>query len=129
MLVRFRAPSLVFETNSRLNLWYCSLAVAVTVMVVFCVPLYANHGSISFRCGTLATASEPYLDNSNRFFQRCSWHLGIGTRTWGETCGIKACMLRPPIRASAPARRGGKIIDSFRSAPRLFSFGVPTAPE
>lgn len=66
-----------------------ALAVAVTVMVVFCVPLHANHGSISFRCGMLATPNDPYLDNSNRLFQQCSWHLGIGTRTWGETYGIK----------------------------------------
>ncbi len=66
-----------------------ALAVAVPVMVVFCVRLYANQGSISVRCGMLATANEPYLDNPNRLFQKVSWHLGIGTRTWGETYGIK----------------------------------------
>jgi hypothetical protein len=88
--------------------------VAVTVMVVFCVPLYANHGSISFRCGTLATASEPYLDNSNRFFQRCSWHLGIGTRTWGETCGIKvrrayvSVYVTPTNPRLSPSEAGGE---------------------
>lgn len=85
MLPRFRIPSLVLKRLS-LQLLACALTVAV---VVFCVSLYANHGSISFRCGMLATASEPYLDNSNRLFQQCSWHLGIGTRTWGETYGIK----------------------------------------
>ncbi len=37
----------------------------------------------------LATANELYLDGSNGWFQQCSWHLGKGTRTWGETYGVK----------------------------------------
>jgi hypothetical protein len=67
----------------------CALAVAITGMALCCSQLYAKHGSVAFRCGILATANDQYLDNSGRMFQECSWHLGIGTRTWGETYGLK----------------------------------------
>jgi hypothetical protein len=72
-----------------LQLGISALAVAVAVVLAWGVRVYANHGSVSFRCGMLATANEQYLDDSNALFQRCSWHLGKGTRTWGETYGIK----------------------------------------
>lgn len=66
-----------------------ALAVAVTGMGVWCVQLYAHHGSVSFRYVLLGTGNEQYLDGSGRTFQRCAWHLGVGTRTWGETYGVK----------------------------------------
>ena len=72
-------------------LW--ALAVAATGVMVWCVHLYANHGSVSFRCGLLGTTNDPYLDGSGRIFQRGTWHHGIGTRTWGETYGIKVCRI------------------------------------
>jgi len=65
-----------------------ALAVTVTLMLC-CVPLAASQGSISFQFGMLATPTAPYLDGSNRWFQQGRWHLGKGTRTWGETYGIK----------------------------------------
>ena len=37
----------------------------------------------------LATANDELLGGSNKTFQQCSWHLGDGTRTWGETYGLK----------------------------------------
>lgn len=72
-----------------LQIMLCALAAAFTGMAVWCVQLYAHHGSVRFRCGLLATAKEQYLDGSGRILQRCSWHLGVGTRTWGETYGFK----------------------------------------
>ena len=71
------------------QLMLCALAVAVTGMAVWCVQPYANHNSDNFRCGLLGRANDPYLDGSGRTFQRCTWHIGIGTRTWGETYGFK----------------------------------------
>jgi len=44
---------------------------------------------MALRCGLLPTASDPYLDGSRKPFQRCSWHLGNGTRDWGQTYGVK----------------------------------------
>jgi hypothetical protein len=67
----------------------CALAVAVTGMAVWCVQPCANRSSVRFRCGLLGRVNNPYLDGSDRTFQRCTWHLGIGTRTWGETYGVK----------------------------------------
>jgi hypothetical protein len=49
----------------------------------------SDHSSVIFRCGLLGRANDPYLDGSGRTFQRCTWHLGVGTRTWGETYGFK----------------------------------------
>jgi hypothetical protein len=67
-----------------------ALAVAVAVIaMVCCVPDSANHASISFGCGILATANDLYLDGSHNCFQQGSYHLGKGTRTWGEVYGIK----------------------------------------
>ena len=67
----------------------CALAVAVTGMAVWCIQPRAKRSSIHFRCGLLGKANDPYFDGSGRTFQRCAWHLGIGTRTWGETYGFK----------------------------------------
>jgi len=66
-----------------------TLALALLVLLILGVALYANHGSIGFWCGMSATASDEYLDGSNRMFQQGGWHLGNGTRTWGETYGLK----------------------------------------
>ncbi len=58
-------------------------------MVLWLLVLRDGHGSVSFHCGLLSTASDPYLDGSGHVFQRATWHLGNGTRTWGETHGVK----------------------------------------
>jgi len=67
----------------------CSLAVALSWSLIWCSLLYHNHGCLGFRCGLLATASDPYLDGFRKPYQKCSWHLGNGTRTWGETYGLE----------------------------------------
>jgi len=67
----------------------CLLAVAMSGTLIWCGVLYHDHGCLGFRGGLLATYSDPYLDGSGKPFQRCSWHLGNGTRTWGETYGVK----------------------------------------
>jgi hypothetical protein len=65
------------------------MALALSGALVWCAVLYHSHGSLRFRGGLLATASDPYLDGSRKLFQICSWHLGNGTRTWGKTYGVK----------------------------------------
>jgi hypothetical protein len=67
----------------------CLLAVAVSWTLILCSALYHSHGSLSIRCGLLATASDSYLDDSRKVFQKCSWHIGNATRTWGETYGLR----------------------------------------
>ena len=69
----------------------CTLAALVSTVAGWCVVLYANHGSLYFRCGLLPTANDEYLDGSHRTFQQCTWHLGNSTRTWGATYGFKVC--------------------------------------
>jgi hypothetical protein len=71
------------------QLMLCALAVAVTGMAVWRVQPWANRSSARFRCGLLGRANDPYLDDSGKTFQRCTWHIGIGTRTWGETYDFK----------------------------------------
>jgi hypothetical protein len=66
-----------------------ALAVAIVVMAAWCVVLFGNHGPLHLWGGILAKATDQYLDGSGRAFQQCSWHLGNGTRTWGETYGFK----------------------------------------
>ena len=69
-----------------------ALTLVVVVMVLWGVALYANHGSVSFGCGLLSPANDPFgqfLDGSGRVLQQGSWHKGNATRTWGETYGIK----------------------------------------
>lgn len=66
-----------------------ALAVAVAVMGACCVVLFGNDGPLHLWEGILAHASDQYLDGSGRAFQKGSWHLGNGTRTWGETYGFK----------------------------------------
>jgi hypothetical protein len=73
-----------------LQVMVCALAVAVMGVLGWGVSLYANHGSIGFWWGMSGTANDVYLDGSNRMFQKGGWHLGNGTRTWGETYGLKA---------------------------------------
>ena len=65
------------------------LALTISVVLIPCALLCRNHPSVGFRCGLLATASDPYLDGSRRLLQKRTWHLGNGTRTWGETYGMK----------------------------------------
>jgi len=72
-----------------LKLAACVLALVVLACAVWCAVIYANYGSLSLRCGMLATPKAPYLDGSGRNFQECSWHLGNATRTWGETYGVR----------------------------------------
>jgi hypothetical protein len=71
-----------------LHILAAMLGVLVTVVVVWVGVLYANHGSLSFHRGSLA-AHQQFLDGSGDMLQRCTWHLGNGTRTWGETYGVK----------------------------------------
>jgi len=65
------------------------LAMALSWALIWCSVLYPNHSSLGIRCGLLATANDPYLDGSRKPFQKCSWHIGNATRTWGETYGLK----------------------------------------
>jgi hypothetical protein len=65
------------------------LAMLIAGMVLWLLVLHHSHGSVSFRCGLLSTANDPYLDGSGRVFQQVSWHLGNATRTRGETYGLK----------------------------------------
>ena len=51
--------------------------------------LRCENSSLHLHWGMLPNAKSPFLDGSNGWFQRCSWHLGNGTRTWGETFGVK----------------------------------------
>jgi hypothetical protein len=70
-----------------LHILAATLGVLVTAVAVWVGVLYANHGSLSFHRGSLA-ANDQFLDGSGDMFQRCSWHLGNATRTWGETYGV-----------------------------------------
>ena len=65
------------------------IPLALSGALVWCALLYHSHGSLRFRGGLLASTSDPYLDGSRKLFQKCSWHLGHGTRTWGNTYGVK----------------------------------------
>jgi len=47
------------------------------------------NGKVSLHCGLLRTGQEMFLDGSGDIFQRVDWHLGNGTRTRGETYGMK----------------------------------------
>jgi len=67
----------------------CLLALVIAGVAVWRSLHYGDHGSFGFRCGLLAAANDPYLDGSGKVFQKGSWHLGNGTRTWGETYGLK----------------------------------------
>ena len=71
-----------------LHILAATLGVLVTAVAVWVGVLYANYGSLSFHRGTLA-AHDQFLDGSGDVFQRCTWHLGNGTRTWGETYGVR----------------------------------------
>ncbi len=73
--------------SARILVWLPPLALSGAL--IWCAVLYHNHGSLGFRCGLLASVSDPYLDGSRKPFQTCSWHLGNGTRTWGNTYGLK----------------------------------------
>ena len=65
------------------------LAVALAGAMVSLIALHTGRGSLSVWWGILPTANDPYLDNSGRTFQTVSWHFGDGTKTWGETYGVK----------------------------------------
>jgi hypothetical protein len=66
-----------------------ALALAVAGLVGWAGWLHANHGSIDFQWGRLATANGQDVDGSNRWFRQDSYHLGKGTRTRGEVYRIK----------------------------------------
>jgi hypothetical protein len=62
----------------------------VIAMIATCVGLLLTRRvSFSVHAGLLPTANDPFLDGSNRSLQTATWHLGNGTRTWGETVGLK----------------------------------------
>jgi hypothetical protein len=58
------------------------------VLLLF-VRLQKGNISIGFYPGLLPSAQSEYLTSSKSGFQRCTWHMGIGTRTWGTTYGVK----------------------------------------
>jgi len=81
------------------------IAIAVGFLAMFaCV-----HDRLALHCGLLPASNDQFLDNSGHFFQRCSWHLGDGTRTSGETFGIKirrayvTLQITNPIGSKTPA--------------------------
>lgn len=51
--------------------------------------LHANNLSLSVWGGLLANSKSEFLDGTNHFFQKGTWHIGNARRTWGETYGIK----------------------------------------
>jgi hypothetical protein len=51
--------------------------------------LSTNNLSLYLWWGMLSSSKEQFLDSSNHFFRRGSYHLGNARRTWGETCGLK----------------------------------------
>jgi hypothetical protein len=81
------------SVNSRKTAWLRTmagaLALGLLLMGLPVVVLYAHHGSLSLNCGLLPTTKDLFLDGSGKTVQTASWHLGDGTRTWGETYGIK----------------------------------------
>jgi hypothetical protein len=72
-----------------LQLMACALALAVAGLLGWGLLPHANHGSIDFRWGMLATGNGQDPDGSNRWFRQDSYHLGKGTRTRGEVYRIK----------------------------------------
>jgi hypothetical protein len=64
-------------------------ALAAAGMLAWSARLYCQKGSLHLYWGMLPNAKSSFLDGSNGLFQHCSWHLGNGTRTWGETYGIR----------------------------------------
>jgi hypothetical protein len=67
-----------------LQLMACALAAVVATVAGWCLLLYANHGSIRFRCGLLPTANDSYLHWSGQ----TGGHLGDGTHVWWDTYGV-----------------------------------------
>ena len=65
--------------------WVITLLVIMIVAVV----LRATYTSLGLNCGLLPTENDSFLDGSGEALQKCSWHLGNGRRTWGETYGVK----------------------------------------
>ena len=80
-----------WDTMKRLSLGPVTfaLAMAIAVMGACFVVLFGNDSPLHLWGGLLAKTSDQYLDGSGRAFQKASWHLGNGTRTWGETYGVK----------------------------------------
>jgi hypothetical protein len=63
--------------------------ITVLMIVIVAGVLRGTHTSFGFHCGLLPTANDLFLDGSGEALQKCSWHLGNGRRTWGETYGVK----------------------------------------
>jgi hypothetical protein len=85
-----RNSSEVVETkpNSRRVRGRC-VAIFVSLLAVSLFALLVWNGKVSLNCGLLRTSREMFLDSSGDIFQRVDWHLGNGTRTRGETYGMK----------------------------------------
>ena len=65
------------------------LILEVIGVAVWFLAIREGHPFISLHCGLLPASNHMYLDGSGHVFQNVSWHLGNGTRTTGETYGIK----------------------------------------
>src|ERR1051325_2392543 len=63
--------------------------IPVLVIVIVAGGLRGTQTSLGFNCGLLPTANDSFVDGSCEALQKCSWHLGNGRRTWGETYGVK----------------------------------------
>ncbi len=68
-----------------LNIAVSGLVMLLAGWVLWLLVVRDSRSSVSFRCGVLSKANDPYLDGSGHVLQRVSWHLGNATRTWGET--------------------------------------------
>jgi hypothetical protein len=63
--------------------------ITVLAIVIVAGVLRGTHTRFGFHCGLLPTANDSFLDGSGEAVQKCTWHLGNGRRTWGETYGVK----------------------------------------
>jgi hypothetical protein len=65
-----------------------SLLAAVAGVTVWAAWLYADHGSLLVRCGTVPPG-KTVINDSQGMFQEISWHFGNGLRTWGRTYAVQ----------------------------------------
>jgi hypothetical protein len=63
--------------------------ITVLVIVIVVGVLRGTHTSFGFNCSMLPTGNDSFLDGSGEALQKCTWHLGNGRRTCGETYGVK----------------------------------------
>lgn len=83
-----------------------ALGALLLCVSVWVATVYSRHGRLRFDCGILPSANDPFLDGSGAVLQRTSWHLGDGTRTSGDTFGVKirSCFLSLQITRVNPRR-------------------------